>query len=89
MLGSMGAGLMVGTGTALSRGTRFLPHTSIDPEICTGGPLGMLLGYIFVGASDSFFITLELSIHILQAPYGKYTHRNGGHLLTIYIAGAS
>ena len=80
---------MNGIGTELSRGTIFCPHTSIDPEICTGGPLGMLLGYIFVGASDSFFIILELSTHILQAPYGMYTHRNGGHLLTVYIAGAS
>jgi amino acid permease len=60
MVGSMGAGLMVGTGTALSRGTRCCPHTSMDPEICTGGPLGLLLGYIFVGVSDSFFIILIL-----------------------------
>ena len=89
MLGSMGAGLMVGTGTALSRGTRFCPHTTIDPEICTGGPLGMLLGYIFVGASDSFFIVLELSTHILQVLYGDHTHRNSGHRLTIYIVGVS
>ena len=80
---------MNGTSTALSRGTIFCPHGSIDPEICTGAPLGMLLGYIFVGASDSFFIILELRIHILQALYGKYTHRNDGHLLTIYIAVAS
>jgi len=59
ILGSMGAGLMVGTGTALSRGTTNFPRTSIDPEICTGGPLGLLLGYIFVGVSDSFVIILE------------------------------
>ena len=89
MLGSMGAGLMVGTDTALSRGTIFCPHASIDPEICTGGPLGMLLWYIFFGASDSFFIVLELSTHILQVLYGNHTHRSSGHRLTIYIAGVS
>ena len=80
MIGSMGAGLMIGTGTALSRGTRFCPHTSIDPEIRTGGPLGMLLGYIFVGASDSFFIILELSTHTPQALCGNHTHRNSEHI---------
>jgi amino acid permease len=56
ILGSMGAGLMVGTGTALSRGTGLCFHALADPDICTGGPLGMLLGYIFVGVSKWFFM---------------------------------
>jgi len=51
-IGSIGAGLMVGTGTALSRGTGFSSRTASDTDICTGGPLGMLLGYMYVGASE-------------------------------------
>ena len=59
MVGSMGAGLMVGTGTALSRGIVFCSHPLTDADISAGGPLGLLLGYIFVGMSESFFMVLE------------------------------
>jgi len=45
---------MVGTGTSLSRGTGFSSRTAPDIDTCTGGPLGMLLGYMYVGASELF-----------------------------------
>lgn len=47
--GTIGIGLVIGTGTALRQGKHKTSPYSVVQQ-CTGGPLGILLGYSFVGA---------------------------------------
>jgi amino acid permease len=59
--GAIGIGLVIGTGTALRQGEhrhfRSSSGISTSPQ---GGPLGLLLGYSFVGASPHMYASRSL-----------------------------
>ena len=50
--GAIGSGLLVGTGPTLSKGTNLYLYPSYNTQDFIGGPLGLLLGYIYVGAQS-------------------------------------
>lgn len=59
--GAIGVGLVIGTGTALRQGRRRISARLNVSQPPSGGPLGILLGYSFLGAFPSLCISRPLA----------------------------
>lgn len=55
--GTIGSGLLVGTGDTLNEGTYSHSHSDYNSQDFVGGPLGLLLGYIYVGTQSRYLKT--------------------------------